>query len=310
VAALERAPRPLPAFDLAGTTDEDAHLSLYLCYELHYQGFPEVDERWEWEPSLVGLTGALEEWFQASLVERTAPACVRRDGCGVAQALRELVAADDGPSLSAYMAERGSLDEMREFAIHRSAYQLKEADPHTWAIPRLTGRAKAALVAIQADEYGNGAPLAIHSALFADTLRALDLDPRYGAHLDRIPATTLATVNLISMLGLHRRWRGAILGHLAVFEMTSVVPMGRYSAALRRLGVPECGRRFYDVHVEADVLHEKIALDEMVDGFAAAEPHLGDQVLFGARALMRTEADFAGHLLESWADGRSSLRRP
>ena len=27
----------------------------------------------------------------------------------------------------------------REIAVHRSGYQLKEADPHTWAIPRLNG---------------------------------------------------------------------------------------------------------------------------------------------------------------------------
>jgi Iron-containing redox enzyme len=54
------------------------------------------------------------------------------------------------------VADRGTLAQLREFAIHRSAYQLKEADPHTWAIPRLTGAVKAAMVEIQADEYGDG----------------------------------------------------------------------------------------------------------------------------------------------------------
>ena len=43
---------------------------------------------------------------------------------------------------------------MREFAVHRSAYQLKEADPHTWVIPRLRGRGEGRLVEIQPDEYG------------------------------------------------------------------------------------------------------------------------------------------------------------
>lgn len=32
-----------------------------------------------------------------------------------------------------------------------TSYQLKEADLHTWAIPRLAGRSKAALVSIQAE---------------------------------------------------------------------------------------------------------------------------------------------------------------
>ena len=32
---------------------------------------------------------------------------------------------------------------MREYFVHRSLYHLKEGDPHAFAIPRLTGRAKA-----------------------------------------------------------------------------------------------------------------------------------------------------------------------
>jgi len=36
------------------------------------------------------------------------------------------------------------------------------------------------------------------------------------------------------MFGLHRRFRGALVGHLAIFEMTSIGPMGRYATGLRR----------------------------------------------------------------------------
>ena len=35
--------------------EEDFQLSLYLCYELHYRGLAGVDERWEWDPSLLEL---------------------------------------------------------------------------------------------------------------------------------------------------------------------------------------------------------------------------------------------------------------
>ena len=47
--------------------------------------------------------------------------------------------------------------------LHRSAYHLKEADPFTWAIPRLDGSPKAALVEIQADEYGGGHAARMHA---------------------------------------------------------------------------------------------------------------------------------------------------
>ena len=47
--------------------DEDLQLALYCCYELHYRGLPDVDERWEWSPSLIELRGLLEERFEHAL---------------------------------------------------------------------------------------------------------------------------------------------------------------------------------------------------------------------------------------------------
>ena len=107
------------------------------------------------------------------------------------------------------MERRATHEQWCEFLTHRSVYHLKEADPHTWAIPRLRGRPKAALVEIQADEYGGGAPERMHSELFAGLMRDLELDPAYGALWDDAPAAAFATVNTMSLFGLHRRWRAA-----------------------------------------------------------------------------------------------------
>ena len=141
------------------------------------------------------------------------------------------------------------------------------------------------------------------------TMEALGLDRTYGAYLDLIPGVTLATVNLISLFGLHRRWRGALVGHLAIFEMASVVPMGRYASALRRLGFGEDATRFYDVHVEADEVHQVVAARDLAAGFARQEPERAGDVLFGARAIMKVEERFATALHAEWTSGRTSLRR-
>ncbi len=217
---------------------------------------------------------------------------------------------DGGFSLSGWLLRHGTRFHAREFAVHRSGYQLKEADPHTWAIPRLQGRAKAAMVTIQTDEYGGGVAASMHSSLFADAMTALDLDPTYGAYLDRLPAVTLATTNLISMFGLHRRLRGALVGHLASFEMNSVGPMKRYSAWLESLGVPQRGRRFYDVHVEADEEHQYVAVDELVGGLLEDEPDQAGAVLFGAKSVALVERIFADHVVSAWRDDETSLWTP
>ncbi len=312
VSHLCRPPHPLPdppdiVPSAAGMFGEDLNLALYCCYELHYRGLAGVSDEWEWHPDLLGFRATLEEAFLAFLIREIGPPVEAAD---VEHQLPAIVAGGDGPSLSAYMASRGTREQFREFAIHRSAYQLKEADPHTWAIPRLYGEPKAALLEIQADEYGGGDYRAMHSTLFARTMQALGLDPAYGAYLPQIPGVTLATVNLVSLFGLHRRWRGALVGHLAVFEMASVVPMRRYADSLRRLGFGADATAFYQVHVAADAIHEGIALHRLAAGFAAAEPDRSGDVLFGARAIMAVEGHFARHLLDAWACGRSSMYRP
>jgi hypothetical protein len=173
----------------------------------------------------------------------------------------------------------------------------------------LAGEAKAAVIEIQADEYGNGRRAHMHAELFADTMRALGLDARYGALLDQVPGATLSTVNLVSLFGMHRRWRGALVGHLAIFEMCSVVPMGRYAAALERLGVADAAP-FYTAHVAADEWHQVIALERMVGGLLHDEPELASDIVFGARAVTLLEDDLAHRLLGAWSAGRTSLRPP
>ncbi len=293
-----------------GVFGEDFQLSLYLLYELHYRGFAGVDERWEWQHALISLRSGLEADFEAGLRERLSVAHDIPEPSRIGESIIRLIEADDGPQLSVYMERQASLKPFCEFLIHRSAYQLKEADPHSWAIPRLSGPAKAALVEVQADEYGGGRPKRVHATLFAKAMRALDLDPAYGAYLDRIPAVTLATVNLMSLFGLHRRLRGAIVGHLAGFEATSPVPNGRYAKGLRRLGVAEDALDFFDEHVEADSVHENIAVYDMAQGLAQSEPETAGDILFGVRALLHLDARFGQHLLASWERGETSLLAP
>ena len=288
---------------------DDFHLALYLCYELHYRSFAGVDDDWEWEPSLLAVRVGLERAFERALRDAVSVPTFPLHA-DMQTKLRALIAGDESPSLGLRLERDPTTERFREFMIHRSAYQLKEADPHTWTLPRLRGRAKAAMAEIQSDEYGGGRPERMHSLLFAGAMRALGLDAAYGAHLDLIPGVTLATVNLMSFLGLHRRLRGAAVGHLAAFEMTSPEPNRRYAAALQRMGYGEEATDFYLEHVEADSVHEAIAANDMAGSLAADEPVLEPQILFGAAALLFLEGRFAAHVLKAWDAKRSSLRAP
>lgn len=297
----------LGAPDLLGLdplTDDDLHLALWCCYELHYQGFDGVPDGAEWDPDVLAFRAELEQAFEAALRDEHRAESLPEDP---ALALR-VIATWAGPPLSSTVAERATLEHLTEFAVHRSIYQLKEADPHTWVIPRLAGRARSALLEIQADEYGRGRPGEAHAELFAAAMEELGLRADFAAYVDRVPGKTLATDNLVSMFGLHRRLRGALVGHLALFETTSVGPMANYLAAARRIGGLPSFARFYETHVRADAHHGELALRDMVVELVEDDPPLAPEVIFGAAALARVEARFARHVLRCWDRGESSLR--
>ena len=284
--------------------DDDFHLALWCCYELHYQGFAGIDDAAEWDLQVLAFRFDLEERFERALRDEHATTLLPDEP---RLALR-VISNWSGPPLARTIEATGTIDDLREFAIHRSSYQLKEADPHTWAIPRLSGPGRSAMIEIQADEYGQGRPGEAHAEIFAAAMRELELNDTFGHYIDWLPGTTLATDNLVSMFGLNRRLRGALIGHLALFEMCSVVPMGRYLSAARRIGGLPALERFYEVHVEADVHHARLALEDMVVKFVEGEPELGADIIFGAATLSRVEARMARSILRSWDAGESSLR--
>jgi hypothetical protein len=293
-----------PALPEDPLDDDDLHLALYLAYELHYRGLPGVPDDLEWDAPILAVRHGLESMFEGGL--RRAIRHREVEPAEVARALRALTPPPGDDSLSAFVEREATLEQAREFLILRSAYQLKEADPHSWVIPRLEGAAKTMVMEIQYDEYGSGDPAWMHAELFRSTMLAAGLDGSYGAYVDRLPGTTLATVNLISLFGLHRRWRGALVGHLAAFEMTSSLPNRAFGNGFRRLGFDVEARRFFDEHVVADSVHEVLASDLAVE-VASREPALAADVLFGAEAVMHLEERSSAATLRAWRAGASTL---
>lgn len=308
----ERAPRTLLHPVEASIRDSDPYgidvqLSLYICYELHYRGFTGVDPGWEWNPGLLHLRAQLESAFLTA-VRRDVGDLTEADSEAEMDRISREPAKGRGPSH--HLRDDGTWEQMREYFVHRSLYHLKEGDPHAWAIPRLTGRAKAAFVAVEFDEFGAGRAEQVHQQLFADVLAAADLNPAYLAYIGSVPAEALAVVNLMSLFGLHRVHRGAAVGHFAATEITSSPGSRRLLDALTRMNAPQACRDFYQEHVCADALHEQIVRNDVVADLIDREPTLEADVVFGMRAFEVLEGRLGDHIVRCWGDGETSLRRP
>lgn len=289
--------------------DDDVQLSLWMLCELHYRGFDDVADH-EWDPAAIRLRRRLEADFEGELRRRTSTHVrhALHRGDGLVEQVSMLTDALEGPNLAGYIQREATAEQIRDFMAQRSLYHLKESDPHTFVLPRIDGRAKTALAELLYDEYGAGRPGRLHAQMFADALTGCGLDPTYGAYVDRVPASTLAVNNVMSLFGLNRRLRGAALGHLAAFESTSSIPCRRIATGIERVGLPDVVAAYFHEHVEADAAHEQIAIRDICGGLIETEPALLPDVLFGFAACLYLDLSAGKHLLESWS--AAQLPRP
>ncbi|MDR7254823.1 hypothetical protein J2X46_003821 [Nocardioides sp. BE266] len=277
---------------------DDEAVSLWTLHELSYRGFEDADPAAEWDAELLVVRQRLEAALEDRLRGRWPGA--DPGPADVPAALEDLVATHEGPSLADHVRRHATRDQVLEMVRQRSVYQLKEADPTTWVVPRLPARAKAALMELQFDEYGDGDPNRLHSELFARGMEAVGLRPEYGAYVDDALPETLELNNALSMFGLHRRLRGAAMGHLAAFEMTSSIPARKISQGLARLELNGPMAAYYDEHVEADAVHEVLAAHAICGTLAEDEPDQAAEILFGAWTCLDLEARVASALFSSW----------
>jgi hypothetical protein len=285
-----------PVLAVGGAHGEDAALALWTLYELHYRGFDVVPDGLEWDPQLLRLRAVLERDLETRLRERFTPP----QGLSFVDDFFDWVADHDGPSLAAYVHRHADRAQVEELLRLRSIYHLKEADPSAWVVPRLGTRAKAALVELQYDEYGAGDPNRLHQHLFVRGLEACGLASSSDAHIDEVPLEVLEQNNAMSLFGLHRRLRGAALGHLAAFEATSSMPSRRMAQGLERLGFPDELVAYYAEHVEADAVHEQLAVRTVCGALLEEEPELEEDLWFGAFSCLDLEDRFARELLGRW----------
>jgi hypothetical protein len=299
---------PVTALPVAAVADadplgDDVAVALHTLYELHYRGFPDVDPEWEWNPELLRFRAAVERTFLAALRSGV------DGGSDVEGVLDELLVEHvPGSGVSHHLRDEGDWDQMREYFAHRSIYHHKEADPHAWVIPRLRGQAKAALVAVEFDEFGGGRGDRMHSQLYVDLLVAAGMSGEYLHYFDDVPAPAISLVNMMSLFGLHRNLRGALVGHFAAAEITTAPSARRMAAALERLDAPSACTLFFTEHIEADAVHEQIMRRDVIGDLLDREPELREDVVFGVQATELLEARLADQLLSSWRSGESSLR--
>lgn len=234
----------------------------------------------------------LSRSFEEEL-QRAVPAV--DDGVDLGAHIDELVRA---PSVdtAATAAEAGA-HAVQDAFVAKAPYLGFEADPHTLALARLEAPLQAAVAEIQAGEYGVG-HAQTHAQIYRRCLTALGLS--YGDAVESAPTASLAFANLAWLFGQEVRWRGAAVGQLCLLELDSVEPCRKQIAAWNRHGLPEAGRRWYDVHAVADRVHEQVVRRQLIPALQTQTPWLLPDAAFGAEATWTLQQQVTAELVERW----------
>jgi hypothetical protein len=118
VSALQRQPGTLGVTPPISRTDALSDND----FELHYRGL--ASAKWAWDPGLKKFRNELERVFVNRLRDEIDDLTLQYPHDAFS-ALNELIDDCAGSSLTSYFGESGTVDQFREFCVHRSAYQFR-----------------------------------------------------------------------------------------------------------------------------------------------------------------------------------------
>jgi hypothetical protein len=294
---------------------ETAHRSLYLLYAQDAWSPLSAPRANQHDLTIAAVLLELEAGFERQLARVPLPDDLPEDPEAFGPWLADLALERELPQLpptgmGPYIRDHITLDQLKEIVAQRSLFFLKEPDPWAMVIPSLQGPAKAGLLDLLLDEYGWGRHDHMHSTVYEDLMRRLELDTTYDAYFERTSWQVLASMNLQGMYARHRRLCRRMYGYIYLVEADSPGSMKNYIAGYNRLGIDdEDFLKFYDLHITADEGHQDVALNEVVMPVVRAEPAAMAEVARGVLEGHVVHRTFSQHLHDCFTTGRSSLRQ-
>jgi hypothetical protein len=192
---LRRPPHKLPGL-LAPADDplrgDDFHLALYCCYRLHGPSFDDVDEAWEWNPTLIDFREGLERQFRSALT-------IGGEDAMILDASTIVGRTEDYSHPTVDLSRAGSYDQFRRLLAHRALMAEAQAVVSGWMLHRLPADPERLL------EFSTAAMETV--ADFGEAGIEPDLELVSGA--------AIAAANLLFLLALGRE-QASVRGALAV----------------------------------------------------------------------------------------------
>ncbi|HET8613549.1 MAG TPA: iron-containing redox enzyme family protein [Sphingomonas sp.] len=216
-------------------------------------GLGEADWRQtlERDMRMLRLEGAFLEELRGEIADRAAEAPTDADGFVAWFEELKQVGPGQGDPLFPWLAEEASRDELRWFFEQEAAGEAGFDDLVAMTQVKLPIGPKLELARNYWDEMGRGNARGMHGPMLGVVAEALGVTPE----VERTVWQSLCLANAMTAMAATRRYAWHSVGALGVIELTAPGRSAMVANGLRRIGLSERERRYFDLHAVLDVKH-------------------------------------------------------
>lgn len=248
-------------------------------------GFPTADwgMQLELDTRMLRLEGAFIEHLRAEVADEAAQAPTDPAGfLAWFEGLKETGPGQNDP-LFPWLASEAERDDVRWFLQQEAAGEAGFDDLVAMTQVKLPPGPKLELARNYWDEMGCGNPLGMHGPMLQALVETLELEPE----IESTVWESLTLANAMTAMASTRRYAWHSVGALGVIELTAPGRSAHTAAALRRLGLTQRQRRYFDLHAVLDVKHSADWNREAIVPAVSEDPRRATAMAEGALIRLR-----------------------
>ncbi|MCE7798720.1 iron-containing redox enzyme family protein [Sphingobium sufflavum] len=186
-----------------------------------------------------------------------------------------------GDPLFPWLEQEASRDELRWFFEQEAAGEAGFDDLVAYTQVKLPTSAKLELARNYWDEMGRGNVRGMHGPMLDTLVETLAVTPV----IENTVWESLALANAMTAMATNRRYAWHSVGALGAIELTAPGRSAMVAKGLRRIGLSNRERRYFDLHAVLDVKHSEDWNREALRPLVAEDPRRATAIAEGA--LMR-----------------------
>jgi hypothetical protein len=236
------------------------------------------EERFQQDQVMLRLEHGFVEELRSQIRDRAAQAPTDPDG--FIQWFEALEQSGPGQhdALFPWLAEEAERDEIRWFLTQEAAGEAGFDDLVALTQIKLPDSPKLELARNYWDEMGRGNAKGMHGPMLAQLVTTLDLSPSIEATVWE----SLALANAMTAMATNRCYAWHSVGALGVIELTAPGRSAHTARALRRIGLTQSERRYFDLHAVLDVKHSRDWNELAIKPLVAQDPRRATAIAEGA----------------------------